>query len=253
MGKERAQGGQGGRGARGAGDDMFTKKRAPAPAAGVRAPQAPMGVKYQMNPSPRKGPPQGPGPARGQAQVGRGSGVAAVKASRTQQPMGGTFLTGMMEGDYEEESDLEAARRERRRQQAQASDGQRGLKQRVQVLFPTHICHCSFGDSSEPFLWCVQARKARATEQVSGARRHEAALKEVRAPSSVHPLDHLAHTASRSSSLPLSLTVSYRTAPCLVLHTCTSGRCTRARAPCPSATAPWRPCRWVTPVQGLIA
>jgi len=164
---------------------MFTKKRAPAPAAGVRAPQAPMGVKYQMNPSPRKGPPQGPGPARGQAQVGRGSGVAAVKASRTQQPMGGTFLTGM-EGDYEEESDLEAARRERRRQQAQASDGQRGLKQRVQVPFPTlflptHICHCSFGgDSSEPFLWCTQARKARATEQASGARRHEAALKEVR-------------------------------------------------------------------------
>jgi hypothetical protein len=197
VGKERAQGGQGGRGARGAGDDMFTKKRAPAPAAGVRAPQAPMGVKYQMNPSPRKGPPQGP--ARG-APVGRGSGVAAVKASRTQQPMGGTFLTGM-EADYEEESDLEAARRERRRQQAQASDGQRGLKQRVQVPLPTAFpsTHCPCGDSSEPFFWCAQARKARATEQASGARRHEAALKEVCASSSVHPLDQLVHRVSRSS------------------------------------------------------
>ena len=188
------------------GEDMFKKKRIPIPAAGVKAPQAPMGVRYQMQqkPSPRKqsqqqrsssmGQSQGYGQGQGQGQsMGRGSGIAAVKASRQLSgaggASGGTFLTGMDYGTEDEMSDAEAARRDRRRQQAQASEGQKNLRSRV------------------------QARKAQAKEVASGARKHDAAIREMQTRKSNISFGHRTDASMQSTGGASRYTSATRTGP----------------------------------------
>ena len=189
-------------------DDAFKKKRIPMAAAGVRAPQAPMGVRYQMQqkPSPRKqmqqqrssSMAQGYGQGQGQSSMGRGSGVAAVKASRMGLSGsgaggggmgGGTFLTGMDYGTEDEVSDAEMARRERRRQLAQASEGQKNLRNRV------------------------QERKARSKEVASGARKHDAAIREMQTRKSNISFGHRTDASLHSTGGASRYTAASRTGP----------------------------------------